>query len=200
MHTLINGSQKKKNSNSRYFLNYISEYLEEYNIFDLNKDSYEDILNNINISENIVIAFPLYVDSPTSITLKFLDYIYDNKIDLDNKKLYVIINCGFREGPQNITGLEIIKRWCAKVNLVYGGSILIGAGEIVGNPKYKFITKKAHKKLHEFSVDVSNNSLSKTFITSMDLLNNKIYVKLANQSWTKKGKKNKLTKEDLNCN
>ena len=199
MYTLINGSQKNKDSNSLYFLKYISEYLDEYNLFDLKKDNYEDILNSINMSDSIVLAFPLYVDSPTSITLKFLDYIYDSRIDLKAKKIYIVINCGFREGCQNITALEIVKRWCFKVNLEYSGAILIGAGEIVGKKGYKYITKKAHKKLHEFSVDIANNDLSKTFVTSMDLLNNRVYVMLANYSWTKKGKKNKLTKEDLNC-
>ena len=199
MHTLINGSQKIKNNNSSYFLKYLSKYLDEYNLFDLKKEDYSKILQSINESENVVLAFPLYVDSPTSITLKFLDYIYDNKINLNNKKIYVIINCGFREGYQNITGLQIVKNWCNKVNAMYSGSILIGAGEIVGNAKFRLITKKAHKKLHEFSVDVSNNSLSKTFITSMDFLNNKGYIMLANYSWTKQGKKNKLTKKDLNC-
>ena len=57
--------------------------------------SYKDILNNVDISEIIILAFPLYVDSPNTITLKFLDYIYDNQINLANKSIYVIINCGF---------------------------------------------------------------------------------------------------------
>ena len=198
MHTLINGSQKTKDSNSLYFLNYISKYLDEYNLFDLKKANYNNILDSINISNSVVLAFPLYVDCPTSLILKFLDYIYDNNINLDNKNIYVIINCGFREGYQNINALNIIKRWCEKVKARYSGAILIGAGEIVGNSHYKFITKKAHKKLHEFSVDISNNSLSKVFITSMDLLNNRFYIMLANYSWTKDGKRNKLTTEDIN--
>ena len=82
MYTLINGSQKIGNSNSMNFLNYISEYLEEYNIYDLKKNSYEEILNNIEMSEVILFAFPLYVDSPTSLLIQFLDYIYKDKIKI----------------------------------------------------------------------------------------------------------------------
>ena len=197
MYTLINGSQKIKESNSLYFLNYISNYLEEYSLFDLKKDNYNNILDSIENGETIILAFPLYVDSPTSLILKVLDYIYDNKIDLTDKKFYVVINCGFREGEQNITALNIIKRWCGKVNAKYLGSLLIGAGEIVGNPFYKFITKKAHKKLHEFSVKISRNEYIDTTITTMDLLNNNMYIKLANHSWNRQGKKNKLTKKDI---
>ena len=197
MYTLINGSQKVSNSNSLYFLKYIGEYLTEYDIFDLKKENYKDILDSINISESIVIAFPLYADSPSSIILKFLDYIYDNQIDLDNKRLYVVINCGFREGKQNITALNIIKNYCKKANLRFSGGLLIGAGEIVGKPNYKFITKNAHKSLHEFSVSVSNNKPCNDIITTMDLLTNRVYCMFANHSWTKSGRKYKLSKKDI---
>ena len=111
MYTLINGSQKNHLSNSRYFLDYISNYLDDYTTYDLMYSKFEDIINSVIKSNIIILAFPLYVDSPNTITLKLLDYIYDNKIDLSNKKLYVIINCGFREGTHNITALNIIKNW-----------------------------------------------------------------------------------------
>lgn len=197
MYTLINGSQKPNNSNSLYFLKYIGEYLTEYDIYDLKKENYSDIIDSMKISDSIVIAFPLYADSPTSMTLKFLDYVYDNKIDLDNKKIYVVINCGFREGKQNITALNIIKNFCKKVNLRFSGGLLIGAGEIVGKTSFKFITRKAHKKLHEFSVCVSNNKPCNDIITTMDLLTNRMYCMFANHSWTKTGRKYKLKKKDI---
>ena len=195
MYTLINGSSKIGSSNSEYFLNYISDYLDKYIIYNIKKDNFEDIIKSINTSDTIVLAFPLYVDSPNTYTLKLLDYMYDNNIG--NKDLYVIINCGFREGEQNITALNIIKNFCNKLNINYKGSILIGAGEIVGKPEYKFITRKARKKLKEFSLNIKNKKRSNDIITSMDLLGNKTYCFLANKSWTKKAKKNKLTKNDI---
>lgn len=197
MYTLINGSPKCINSNSSYFLNTISEVLNDFRLFDLKNDTYNDILEHINLSDTIILAFPLYVDSPNSLTLKFLDYIYDNKINLNNKRLYVIINCGFREGEQNITALNIIKNWCRKNNVIYSGSILIGAGEIVGKSKYKLICKKALTNLVNFSYKIKNKDSCDDVMTTMDLLNNKIYVYLANKSWNKKCKKNKLSIEDV---
>mgnify|MGYP003299878163 CR=1 FL=1 len=110
MYTIINGSPKVINSNSSYFINIIAKNLDEYNIFELKKGNYNSIIESINKSKTIILAFPLYVDSPTSITLSFLDYIIDNKISLKKKNIYTIINCGFREGEQNITALNIIKR------------------------------------------------------------------------------------------
>ena len=196
MYTLINGSSKLGISNSGNFLNYVSDYLDEYIIYNIKNDKFEDIIESINISDTIVLAFPLYVDSPNTYTLKLLDYMFDNNIG-SNKNLYVIINCGFREGEQNITALNIIKNFCNKLNINLKGSILIGAGEIVGKPEYKFITRKARKKLKEFSICIKNKKRSNDIITSMDLLNNKIYCFLANKSWNKKSKKNKLTKNDI---
>lgn len=197
MYTLISGSPKMAQSNSMHFLNIIKEKLDNPNIFELKKHQYKEIINSINTSNTIVLAFPLYVDSPPSLTLKFLDYIIDNKINLDNKLVYIIINCGFREGEQNLTAVNIIKSWCEKTNSQYACSILIGAGEIVGKPKYKFISTKALKKLNEFANTIKNRQTKSDIITTVDILNNKLYCFLANTSWTNNGKKYKLSKTDL---
>lgn len=193
MYTLINGSPKANSSNSLYFLNKISSRLDKYNIFDIKKKEYEEILNSMKKSDAIVLAFPLYVDSPPSIVLEFLDYIIDEKIRLENKKIYVIINCGFREGKQNITGINIIKRWCEKVGAIYASSIMIGAGEIVGKEKYQFISRKALKNVNKFAEVIKNKEISNDIITTMDLLNNRLYCYIANLSWSKSGKKNGLS-------
>lgn len=197
MYTLISGSPKMIKSNSLYFLNIVKEKLDNQKVFELKRHRYDDIIDSINTSNTIVLAFPLYVDSPPSLTLKFLDYIIDNKINLDNKLVYIIINCGFREGEQNLTAVNIIKRWCEKTNSQYACSILIGAGEIVGKPKYKFISTKALKKLNEFADIIKNKQIKSDIITSVDILNNKLYCFLANTLWTNNGKKYKLSKIDL---
>ena len=197
MYTLISGSPKPVNSNSLKFLKNISKNIDNYKIFELKKDKYIKIIENIEKSDVMVFAFPLYIDSPTSITLSFLDYIIDNKINLKNKKVYVLINCGFREGEQNITAINIMKNWCGKVGATYSGSIMIGAGEIVGKTKYKFISFSALKKLNEFSSCIKLKKESKDIIITMNVLNNRMYCYLANISWTKKGKLNNLSKREL---
>ncbi|MBQ9072832.1 MAG: flavodoxin family protein [Bacilli bacterium] len=197
MYTLINGSPKPKGSNSLYFLKNISSKLNKYKIYELKKNKYEEILKSINESDTIIFSFPLYVDSPTSIVLSFLDYIIDRKIKLDDKLIYIVINCGFREGKQNITAINIMKRWCEKVNAIYNGSIMIGAGEIIGKEKYKFISRKALKKLRYFTNAIKLKEKSADVIVTMDLLNNKLYCYMANLSWNKKGKLNNLSESDL---
>lgn len=196
MHILLNGSQKIKKSNSLHFLNYISKNLDEHKTFSLKDDDYLDIVDSIENCDNVVIAFPLYVDSPNTITLSFLDYIFDNKISI-NKNIYVVINCGFLESKQNITALNIIKNWCEKVGANYAGSVLIGAGEVAGNRKYRLLSAKVYKDLRNFSRCINNNILCNDKLSELSLLNDKLYCFFANLSWNKNGLKNNLNKEDI---
>lgn len=197
MYTLISGSPKFNLSNSMYFLNIVKDKLKECNIHELKNNKYEEVINDINNNDVLVLAFPLYVDSPTSVVLKFFDYIIDNKISLNNKLVYVIINCGFREGEQNLTALNIVKRWCEKAGVTYSGALLIGAGEVVGKKEYKFLSKNVMKELNNFIKKIKSNQNVGDIITTMDLLNNRMYCYIANLSWDKKGKRNNLSKKDL---
>ena len=52
--------------------------------------------------------------------------------------IYGIVNCGFYLGIQAKTALEILKNWCAKTGLVYGGGIGVGGGgglSMMSSPK-----------------------------------------------------------------
>ena len=197
MYTLISGSPKPNNSNSLYFLKKLCSDIDEYKIHKVKNKKYEEIVEDIKVSDTLVLAFPLYVDCPTSIMLDFFDYIVDEKIKLDDKLIYVVINCGFREGEQNKTAINVVKMWCNRVGARYGGSIMIGAGEVVGKEKFKFVSKKALKKLKEFSKCVRGKQKCNDIITTMDLVNNKWYCHMANLSWKKSCKKNKLTDSDV---
>ena len=153
MYTLINGSGKLKNSNSEHFLDYVGKDLDKYEYFNLRDSDYKEVISSIKKSNDIVLAFPLYADSPSSLMLSFLDYIYDNKIEI-NGNIYVIINCGFREAEHNITALNIIKNWCKKMNINYNGAVLIGTGEVAGNKKYRFMSKRIYKDLDELFINI----------------------------------------------
>lgn len=65
MYILISGSPKPTNNNSMHFLKIISSHLENYKIFELKKDKYEAIIDNIKNSDVIVIAFPPEFDTST---------------------------------------------------------------------------------------------------------------------------------------
>lgn len=196
MYTLINGSGKLKNSNSEYFLRYISNGLEKCNYFNLRNSNYKEIILSIKKSDSIVLAFPLYADSPSSLTLSLLDYLYDSKIDI-NANLYVIINCGFREPEHNITALNIIKNWCKKMNISFYGSVLIGTGEVAGDSKYRFISKKIFKDLDDLKYCIKNNEKMGDRIHTVSLLNNFMFCTIAKHNWNKQAKTNHLKVKDI---
>lgn len=197
MYTIINGSPKINKSNSACFLEIITKSLDDYNLFELKKDSYEKVIDSINKSDTIVLAFPLYVDSPPTKVLSLLDYIIDNKINLKNKLIYIVVNCGFREGIQNKTAVDIVKLWCKKTNATYMSSIQIGAGEIIGNKKYKLLSITAIRKLKKFSKIIKRKQKYSDIITTVNYLNNKTFCYVANIFWNKNAKTNNLSEHDI---
>lgn len=188
MVTLINGSQKIANSNSTYFLKLISDE----RIYNLNYDNYKEVINSIKKNNIIIFATPLYVDSISSNLISFLDYIYDNKIDIKDKSVYIIINCGFKEAEHNIVAANIIKNFSNKMKANYKGFILIGAGEIIGNKKFKFISKKALNKIEELKYEIIEEKNIKDNLLTIDYVESKLYLLLGNILWKKKAKKNKI--------
>lgn len=183
MITYINGSPKLNNSASNKFLNDIKNI--EDNTYYIYKDKYEDIINSIINSKTIVIAFPLYADSPTSGVLDFLEYVENNDFDLSNKNLYVVVNCGFFEPEQNETAFRIIKCFCDKKQINFMGGLSIGAGPIIGirdsKKIYKLLSMSYYKKISLFK-----NAIYSGEKIDLDMslsLNKIIYVCAANISW-----------------
>lgn len=194
MKLFINGSPKLDKSNSFYFLSMIND---NSKIRFLYKDDFDDILRDINKISTIIFSFPLYVDGPPNKVIEFMEYINDNKIDIKDKKIYCIINCGFFEAKQNEVAALIIKNFAINNKAKYMGSFNIGAGEIVGkrNRKilYKIISIPFYFKIKKFKNSI-NKELKVNLNTTIRPMSKKLYVFLANISWRKKMRENKIIK------
>lgn len=194
MKLFINGSPKLDKSNSFYFLSMIDD---SKKIKFLYKDSFNDILKDISKVDTIIFAFPLYVDGPTNKVIEFMEYIKDNNINIKDKKIYCIINCGFFEAMQNKTAALIIENFAINSNAKYMGSFNIGAGEIVGkrNKKilYKIISIPFYFKIEKFKYSIQN-SLNVNLNTTIRPMSKRLYVFLANINWKRKIRKNNLIK------
>ena len=194
MKLFINGSPKLDKSNSFYFLSMIND---NSKIRFLYKDDFDDILRDINKISTIIFSFPLYVDGPPNKVIEFMEYINDNKIDIKDKKIYCIINCGFFEAKQNEIAALIIKNFAINNRAKYMGSFNIGAGEIVGkrNRKilYKIISIPFYFKIKKFKNSI-NKGLKVNLNTTIRPMSKKLYVFLANISWRKKMRENKIVK------
>ena len=125
----LNGSPRSKNSNSNYFLNKIDK---NANIKYLYDDNLENIVDSILLSNTLIFSFPLYIDGLPCKVLELFEYIDDNFIDISNKNIYVLCNCGFWEASQNNVAVDIIKNFSITNKANYMGSFKIGAGEIIG--------------------------------------------------------------------
>ncbi len=181
----LNGSPRIKKSNSDTFLNDISAN----NINYLYKDSFRSVLKHINNTDTIVFSFPLYVDSPPSKVIEFMEYIKDNGINIKNKNFYIIVNCGFLESKHNKIACEIIKNFCLNNSAIYKGCFKIGAGEIIGkrenNFLFRIISLSYYFKIKKFKKSIDNKK-EVDLSTSIHPMTKLLYILIVNMNFKKK--------------
>ncbi len=154
----------------------------------------EDFINIDIVGVNsIIFCYPLYVDSPPSKLIEYMEYLDSNNIKLDNIKIYVICNCGFLEAEQNDISVEIMKNFCDNMGATYMGSLKIGSGSIIGqcsqNKLYKLISYDYLRKVKRLKKAI-NNLEPCELATRIHPIGKRLYALLANYSWKKQRKKN----------
>ncbi|MBD5082346.1 MAG: hypothetical protein HDT44_11370 [Ruminococcaceae bacterium] len=131
---IINGSPKANNSTSELLIGYLMPFIKENEIitYRISKRDFSEIqFSQIQNSEALIFAFPLYIDSIDSHLLRFLLELEKRGFENKNISVYCIINNGFYEGRQNQTAADIMKNWCEAVGLTYGQTLGVGAGEML---------------------------------------------------------------------
>ncbi len=135
----INASPKKGASNSGFLLEKLKEQMES------GVEQFDYLFRTRHISEEAceklfqvdvwVVAFPLYVDAVPSHFLYVMEVLesYGRHIQCEKPRVYVCINNGFYEGNQNAVVFDIMKNWCNRCGLYFGGGIAHGAGEMLGS-------------------------------------------------------------------
>ena len=203
---MIDGSPKVSKSNSEYFLNILSDFIESKDIvkYKLSKKvDYEDIIKEINTIDTLVFAFPLYVNSLPSHVLEFLIMLEENfKDNLKGVNVYVIANCGFYEGKQNKIALNIMKCWCKKMNIKWAQGIGIGAGEMMGGlrnvPMGKGPNTNLGLALDNLAKNINENKSGDDIFTTPSMFPRFAFRLAANRFWISKANRNGLKKRDLN--
>lgn len=128
---LINGSPKFKNSSSGVLLENLKRCLgtnaeiSEY-CFRTSAISNE-VIEELKTVDAWVIAYPLYVDGVPGHLLSCLVQLEEAHLQKPEIHVYGIANCGFYEGVQAEFSLHILRNWCAKMGIVWGGGLGIGA-------------------------------------------------------------------------
>lgn len=167
----VNGSPRGNNSSSNNFINELCKIVQndnhEINHISLNNEvNYSDVDN----SDIIVIAFPLYVDTLPSTVIEFLvnleKYAKDSK---NSPRVYSVVNCGFFEGIQNKHAIQIIKNFCDKTGYKWRFGVGIGAGEFMKHTKTSIpLNSEIKHDIYEAFMEIKND----INITSEDIKDN----------------------------
>lgn len=137
---LINGSPKVNNSASKALLTDIKSFLagpdadpqsgkaeiKEIGLHNpvVSQEAFEELKN----TDTWIFACPLYVDGIPAHLLSCLIQLAE--ADWQNRRLqiYGIVNCGFYEGIQAESALNILQNWCLKTGFIWSGGIGVGGG------------------------------------------------------------------------
>lgn len=132
---LINGSPKFKESASSRLLGIskevattcgVSEFVEIH--FRKGDTPTEEQLTQLSAADAWIFAYPLYVDGIPGHLLQVLRRLETAGMSNPNRKIYGICNCGFYEGEQNESALEVLRNWSTKCGYIWGGAVGVGGG------------------------------------------------------------------------
>ncbi len=142
----INGSPKKNNSASNYFLKLLTAFLKEKTIIEKlrTQNDYDRILKQIETADTVVFSIPLYVDNVPSHVLSFLLEMEHFCVERSlNLKVYAIANNGFIEGKQNKPLFRVLENFCIRSDIEWGGGLGIGGGVMFNALKFVFLIEVA---------------------------------------------------------
>lgn len=118
--TIINGSPRGKNSNSKILADkfakgFLKPEDEKEEIFLIeHQGKYKELIKSIEKGELFYIVFPLYVDSMPGMVKEFIDELEPFKGKLKNKKFIYHIHCGFPE-ELHLHGLKNYLTYLTKI-------------------------------------------------------------------------------------
>ncbi len=140
----INCSPKKRFCASAYFLWLERLFVRGEKVTEKlrNKSDHKRILQELTNADRVVFCLPLYVDSVPSHVLPFLKemeaFCKENGIRL---AVYSISNNGFIEGNQSEPLLLVLRNFCERSGLEWGGGIGIGGGVMLNVTRIVFMVQ-----------------------------------------------------------
>ena len=139
---LLVGSPRTRKSTSNSLGGYLFEQLKAHNIqteaiyIHTTTHSVERtkaMLEAINATDLVLLAFPLYVDSLPAPVMNALELIASHRESQGGTRSHqlfaAIANCGFPEPDHNATALAICENFARLNNFQWAGSLALGAGE-----------------------------------------------------------------------
>lgn len=163
---MLNCSYKAKDSNTQYFLELLQKELgDEAEILPIRQvltGGCLEFVKKLEQAEAFVIGAPLYVDGLPAQAVKLLEMLMD--FDLSGKRVYVVSNLGFYEGQQICNLFDIVRNWCERMQMVYGGGLAVGAGPMVRAIKnLPLVNKDIEKGLEQLTDHIRRSEAMENF-------------------------------------
>ena len=150
---MLNCSYKTKDSNTQYFLELLKNEIadKETEIVSIRKvlnGGFVEFTAKLEQSDAFVIGAPLYVDGLPAQAVKLLEMLLEcGNGSFTGKPVYVVSNLGFYEGEQICNLFDIVKNWCTRMEMSYGGGLAIGAGPMISTVKTMPLKKGLNKDI-----------------------------------------------------
>jgi len=162
------------------------------------------LLEEVISCDKIIFASPLYADCFPSTMLEFMTIFEDFIKDKNNLKIdmYCLVNCGFLEGNQNRTAINIMKNYCMRLNFNWRFGLGIGGGEFMSGSRNMPLNSRMKKPVYNaflaLKKDIENTSNAPIDNILVNPKMPKFIYKLAgNMGWKSMAKKNNLKVKDL---
>ena len=143
---IVNGSPRAPKSNSKKYIEMFQRHWgQESEVYPVTSGEHECICREIGKYDELLLAFPLYVDALPVPLMDFLKELAHTGLSPE-LRVHVMVNCGFLEPEQNRMAVEIIRCFCEANRVSYGMTLCIGSGEaILNTPFVSFVDKKMKK-------------------------------------------------------
>ena len=189
---VINGSPRAIKSNSKKYAEvFMSKIKIPSEYINISKNNHNDIITKMRDVDQVVIVFPLYVDSIPSTLLNFFKSLED--VVLDHKPVIsIIINCGFIEHLQNNVAIEMVKLFCKRNGYRFGSILSIGSGEAIMTTPFRVLV---YYKIGLFCKTIVSKRYKKLVVTMP--MPKILYIKASTGYWLRYGAKYGITKEDM---
>ncbi len=164
----------------------------------------QSLLQLVDESDLIILAFPLYVDSLHSQVIAALELIAEHeKVNRQkSKKLFVAIaNSGFPEATQNNTALTVCRLFAKQAGFDWAGGLAMGGGGMIQGLPLTELGGRVHNQMKALEIAAQvlaeGESIPDKAVALMSKLTipKWMYIWIGNRGWKQDAKKNGALKK-----
>ena len=155
------------------------------------------MLQLVDESDLIILAFPLYVDCLHSQVIKTLELIAEHEKDkgvMATKRFVAISNSGFPEANHNSIALAVCRIFAKQVGFMWAGGLAMGGGGLISGRPLAEVGGAVRNQIKalEIAADAlaKGEPISEKAVSSMAKLGipHFMYIWMGNRGWKKEAK------------